>query len=379
MDVINKKGKIMRKLLLLLCGGINMAYAMTSSPVVTVGLPHATNAIKYVEVYGHRGARSFSPEMTLGGYRTALRVGVNWVDSDIIMSRDGVIMASHDLWLNPDVISNPDGKFWAKSNKEFMQQVNKDGYDKYIDKYLAYNLTMKQLQQFNAGKINPDSPYAKWFPDQIANSGAVMPTLQQIIDYTNANSNKKVNFQLEIKSDPEHDNWTASPDVFAKKLYAILKKNNLINRVEIQAFDWRYLYALQKLDKNIKTAYLVGSDGIESMQNLDPKIAGLWSGGKLLKDYNNSLPQMVKDLGGSLYEPEDITLTKEQLDEAHRLGLKVVVWTWPENSGKVIDSVVINRLIDWGIDGIITDNPAQLNSILAARNYPVPQNYPNAK
>ncbi len=368
----------MHKLLLLLCGGINVAFAINNSPV-TVGIPHATSQAKYVEVYGHRGARAFSPEMTLVGYRTALRVGTNWIDSDIIMSSDGVIMSSHDLWLNPDVVSDSDGKFWAKSNKEFMHQVAIDGYDKYTDKYLAYELTVKQLQKYNIGVINPDSPYAKWFPEQVAVNHSYMPTLQQVIDYTNLNSNKKVNFQFEIKSDPEHDNWTASPDVFAQKLYAILKKNNIIGRVEIQAFDWRYLYALQKLDKNIKTAYLVGYDAIETMQNSDPKVAGLWSGGKLLRDYNNSLPQMVKALGGSLYEPEDVTLTKEQLDEAHKLGLKVVVWTWPEHSGKIFDYVVINRLIDWGVDGIITDDPAQLNSILAARNYPVPQSYPNAK
>ena len=123
----------------------------------------------------------------------------------------------------------------------------------------------------------------------------------------------------------------------------------------------------------------MGYDAIGAMQNPDPKIAGLWSGGKLLKDYNNSLPQMVKALGGSIYGPEDVTLTKEQLNEAHRLGLKVVVWTWPEHSGKVFDPVVVNRLIDWGIDGIITDDPAQLNAILAAKSYPVPQNYPYAQ
>jgi glycerophosphoryl diester phosphodiesterase len=70
-----------------------------------------------------------------------------------------------------------------------------------------------------------------------------------------------------------------------------------------------------------------------------------------------------------------VALTKADLDEAHRLGLKVVVWTWPEHSGKDFDPVLVDKLIKWGVDGIITDDPAQLNSMLAARNLSVPVGY----
>jgi glycerophosphoryl diester phosphodiesterase len=108
------------------------------------------------------------------------------------------------------------------------------------------------------------------------------------------------------------------------------------------------------------------------MHSNDPALAGLWSGGKLLKDYNNSLPQMIKALGGSCYEPEDVVLTREDLEEAHRLGLKVVVWSWPEHTGKAFDAALVAKLIDLGVDGIITDDPAQLNALLAARGLPVP-------
>jgi glycerophosphoryl diester phosphodiesterase len=84
---------------------------------------------------------------------------------------------------------------------------------------------------------------------------------------------------------------------------------------------------------------------------------------------------MVKDLGGTCWEPEDVELTKATLDEAHALGLKVVVWTWPEHSGTVFDPELISKLIDWGVDGIITDDPGMLISMLAARNYAVPARY----
>ncbi len=254
-----------------------------------------------------------------------------------------------------------------------------DKLDAYLQPYLVRNLTLAQLQQYEVGELNRQSPYAQYFPEQVIVLGTRMPTLQEVINYVDKTSHKKVQFQIEIKNNPEHPSWTVLPQEFAQKLYAVLKKNNLVGRAEIQSFDWEPLYYLQKLDPKIKTAYLVGSDGKVRMLNPDSKVAGSWSGGKLLKDYNNSLPQMIKALGGSCYEPEDIALTKEELDEAHRLGLKVVVWTRPEASGKAFDPQVVQKLIDWGIDGIITDDPGQLNSMLAAREMRVPVRYNNAQ
>lgn len=317
---------------------------------------------KIIEVYGHRGTRSYSPENTIPGYQSALKMGIHWADMDIVITKKDDIFVSHDLWLNPNITRDKSGNFITKENS-----------------LLFYNLTKKEIQKYDVGMTNPQSKYAKFFPDQVPVEKTKIPTLQEAIDFINEKSNKKVNFQMEIKTDAEHPEWSATPEKFASVLYQLLKKNHLIERTEIQAFDWRYLYAIQKLDKKIKTAYLVGSTEIAQMQDTNHlQKAGLWTGGQLLKDHNNSLPQMVKDLGGSCYEPEDITLTKEQLDESHQLGLKVVVWTWPEHFGKAFDPDVVSRLIDWGIDGIITDDPARLNAMLAARGYQVPQNYPES-
>jgi len=84
---------------------------------------------------------------------------------------------------------------------------------------------------------------------------------------------------------------------------------------------------------------------------------------------------MIKDLGGACWEPEDVELTEETLQEAHNLGLKVVVWTWPEHSGTTFNADLVSKLIDWGVDGIITDDPGMLISMLAARDYQVPVRY----
>lgn len=329
---------------------------------------------KTVEVYAHRGARSYAPENVIPGYEVALQIGANWVDMDIGITKDGIIVADHDIWLNPDILSK-NGKFWAKSRQEFIASIPNEQFNEKIQPYLVKNLTLKELQEYEAGILNPDSEYAKYFPEQISRPGTHIPSLQEVIDYVNSKTKNQVNFQIEVKNDVNHLDWTVSQQEFASQIFDIIKANNLFNRFEVQSFDWVILYELQKLDSRIKTAYLVGVDDKVRMLNPDPKVAGLWSGGKLLKDYNNSLPQMIKALGGACYEPQDTALTKAELEECHSLGLKVVVWTWPEQSGGVFDPVLVARLIDWGIDGIITDDPGQLISMLAARSLSVPARY----
>lgn len=74
-------------------------------------VPVQPDSRKKVEVYAHRGARSYAPENTIPGYPTGLAIGTDWVDMDIVMSKDGEVIVSHDIRLNPDIVRGSDGKF----------------------------------------------------------------------------------------------------------------------------------------------------------------------------------------------------------------------------------------------------------------------------
>ncbi len=313
-----------------------------------------------VEVYAHRGARSYAPENTIPGYTTGLAIGTHWVDMDIVMSKDGEVVVSHDIRLNPDIVRGLDGKFIT--------------YRKVVK-----SLSLEEIKQYDVGRLDTSSAYSKFFPAQAGMDGVHMPALREVIRYVIGKTNYKVGFQIEFKTDPEHNDWTYTPAEFAAALYSILVGENIVGLCEIQSFDWRCLYELQKLDQHIKTAYLTEWDNEPGTPNSffdpDPAKAGLWTGGVLVKDHKNSIPQMVKDMGGACWEPEDVELSKATLDEAHKLGLKVVVWTWPEHSGTVFNPDLVSELIDWGVDGIITDDPGMLISMLAARNYQLPARY----
>jgi glycerophosphoryl diester phosphodiesterase len=330
------------------------------------------------QVYAHRGARSFSPENTMPAYKATLHIGTDWVDMDVVLTKDGEVLISHDPLLNPNIVRDVQGNFIAK-NKETRKKMSPEDLADFVSKYAAKNLTLHELQQFDVGRLNQDSAYAKFFPDQFAIDGTHMPTLLEAIHYVNRVTKNKVGFQIEMKTDPNHPEYSADPKLFAQALYKILKDEKILDRAEIQAFDFRCLYELQALNPKVKSAYLTSRDsekgGADDFFQDDSTKAGLWTGGKLVKDFGNSIPKMVKALGGYAWEPEDAELTQETLKEAHQLGLKVVVWTWPEKLGTAFDPKMVEKMIDWGLDGIITDDPGRLISMLAIRGKRVPHRY----
>jgi glycerophosphoryl diester phosphodiesterase len=333
---------------------------------------------RHVEVYAHRGVRAFAPENTLAGYKTALRIGADWIDMDVVLTKEGEVLLSHDLVLNPDITRDERGKFLAQS-RDALAKYSPAERSEYERKYAVKNLTLQELRRFDVGRLNPDSAYARFFPEQVPVDGSRMPTLREVVRSTERMARKKIHFQIEMKTEPARPDYSPPPEAFAAAVYKVLKEEGILERVEVHAFDFRCLDGLQKLNKRVKTAYLTSRDnekgGADSFYNSDPQVAGLWTGGKLLKDSGGSIPAMVKALGGMAWDPEDAELTKESLGEAHRLGLKVVVWSWPEKLGTAFNAELTAKMIDWGVDGIITDDPGRLISMLAARGLSVPERY----
>ena len=128
------------------------------------------------------------------------------------------------------------------------------------------------------GRLNPESAYAKFFPDQLPVDGTHMPTLREVVRYVNNATQGRMGFQIEMKTDPSHPEYSPDPKVFAQALYQILKEEGIIGRAEIQAFDWRCLFALRQLDDDVKTAYLTSREnekgGEDSFYDADPSSRG---------------------------------------------------------------------------------------------------------
>jgi len=355
----------------------NRIFALITMIIMIPGYAWVASG-KRVQVYAHRGARAFLPENTMPAYRAALRIGADWIDMDVVLTKDNEVLLCHDPVLNPDITRDEHGNFLAPS-REALNALPENARREYGRKYSVLGLTLEELRRFEVGRLNPASAYSRFFPDQVPVDGTRMPTLREVVRFGEGATRNKIGYQIEMKTEPSHPEYSPPPAAFAAAVYKVLQEEGAVDRVEIHAFDFRCLYELQKLDKRIRTAYLTSrdneKDGVDSFFSPDPKVAGLWTGGKLLKDYGGSIPAMVKALGGIAWDPEDAELTREALDEAHRLGLKVVVWSWPEKLGSAFNAELTAKMIDWGVDGIITDDPGRLTSMLAARSLPVPDRY----
>ena len=302
------------------------------------------------DLQGHRGARGLAPENTLPAFATALSLGVSTLELDTAITKDGVVVVSHDARLNPDITRGTDGR-WLNPPTRAVRE-----------------LTLDALGHYDVGRIKPGSEYSYRFPDQKRMDGVRMPTLAQVFQLARRAGNAYVRFNIEIKTSPEKPADTLAPEAFAKALLATIEREGMSSRVIIQSFDWRALRAVQALSPAIPTSYLSAQQTF-----LDNIAAGKaegsgWTAGIQFRDHG-SIPKMVKAAEGAIWSPYFPELSAELVKEAHALGLKVIPWT-------VDVTQDMARLIDWGVDGLITDRPDFLRDIMAEKKLPLPKATP---
>lgn len=305
-----------------------------------------TSAATGLDLQGHRGARGLLPENTLPAFAQALTIGVTTLELDIAITRDGVIVVSHDAMLNPDIARGADGQ-WLKR-----------------DDIAIHALGFAELQQYDVGRIRPLSAYARRFPEQQAIDGTRMPRLADVFALAQRAGNDRVRFNIETKISPEHPQRTLPPAEFARALIALVREAKLESRVTIQSFDWRTLQVVQREAPQIATVYLTAQqswqDNIRARDQSSP-----WTAGLHVSEYGGSLPRLIKAAGGAVWSPYYAEITPATLREAQQLGLKVVVWT-------VNAPHDITRMIELGVDGVISDYPDRLRRITAERSLPLP-------
>lgn len=293
------------------------------------------------DLQGHRGARGLAPENTLPAFERALEIGVTTLELDVGVTADGVVVVSHDPYLNPLIVRDAAGQ-WLPGSKG----------------PLIRSLSFAQLQAYELGRIKPETPYAAQFNTQQPHDGTRMPALAALFDRVKALRADTVRFNIETKLDPREPNDTVSPEAMTQALLKVVRDAGMTSRVTVQSFDWRSLQLVQKLEPSIPTVYL-------SFQNANNNTIadGQWTAGFKIADYP-SLPAMVKAAGGAVWSPNGGAVTPELVKQAQALGLKVVPWT-------VNNPAEMEKLVDWGVDGLITDYPDRMRAVLQARKLPL--------
>lgn len=299
-----------------------------------------------LDIQGHRGARGLMPENTLPAFAHALALGVTTLELDCAITQDGVVVVSHDSLLNPDITRGPDGEWLAQDGPPIRQ------------------LTYDELQRYDVGRIKPGSAYAARFPRQQAVDGARIPRLAEVFALARKAGNATVRFNIETKLSPLHPERTAPPAVFVRALIALILKEKMERRATVQSFDWRTLAIVQQEAPEISTVYLTAqqssTDNILANQTASP-----WMPGLHVSQFGGSIPRLVRTAGGAVWSPSYTEISEESVKEAQGLGLKVVVWT-------VNDEADMRRMMDWKVDGIISDYPDLLRKVAGERGFALP-------
>jgi glycerophosphoryl diester phosphodiesterase len=276
------------------------------------------------------------PENTIPAFEYAIAAGTDVLELDMAVTKDNVIVVSHDPILHPPVCSGP--KLSA----------------------LIHDLTLEQVKQWDCG-----SGKSKEFATQQPVPGTRMPTLDEVFQLA---SKGKFQFNIETKIFPKKASpaqitavlknlgisedseegrnaiatfssigpeATPSPEEFVKLVLASIRKYHLEDRVMLQSFDYRTLRAMKALAPEIRLSAL-SSDG------------------------KRSFVEMAAEGQAQIISPVFPTVTAEKVREAHAAGLQVIPWTAnkPEQWEKLIQARV---------DAIITDDPAGLIEYLKQR------------
>jgi glycerophosphoryl diester phosphodiesterase len=297
------------------------------------------------DIEAHRGGRALFPENTLPSFANALSMGVNTLELDIGVTKDGAIVVSHERKLNSDLARTADGAYVAPSDIPFVQ------------------LSLAEVRTYDVGQIRPGSRYAAQFPDQHAVPGTPIPTLTEVFDLVRKSGDRRVRLNIETKIDPHYPAESPDPERFVTLLLDLLRAQEFSDRVTIQSFDWRTLQLVQKLSPSIPTVYLTLQQGLGATISLDK--ASAWTAGFNPGEYGHSLPRAIKAAGGAIWSPYFGDVDPDLVAESHRLGLAVVVWT-------VNTTTDMARMIDMGVDGIISDRPDLLRKIAGEKGISLP-------
>ncbi|WP_245576563.1 glycerophosphodiester phosphodiesterase family protein [Flexithrix dorotheae] len=261
------------------------------------------------DLQGHRGARGLMPENTIPSFLEALKLDVNTLELDVVISKDKKVVVSHEPWFNPSICLDASGNQITEESEK---------------KIRIYEMDYAEILQFDCGSTqNPQ------FPKQQTQKVA-KPLLEDVIStveaYIKNNNLPKVAYNIEIKSAPKGDDtFHPTIDVFSKLVHKVIKKQLPTERVTIQSFDFRVLKYWNKHYPAFKLSALV-------------------SGG----DIKNQIDKL--GFTPQIYSPSFKYLDQNTVKQAQTMGMKVIPWTVNQKEEMI-------PLLEWGVDGIITDYP----------------------
>jgi glycerophosphoryl diester phosphodiesterase len=260
----------------------------------------------------HRGARSLAPENTIAAAQKAVQAGADMWELDVTITADGELIVLHDDTLNrttnvAEVF--PDRAPWK-----------------------AHTFLLDEIRELDAGSwFVAQDPFGQIAAeavseaDQQAYAGEKIPTLEEALLFTREH-NWQVN--VEIK-DLDH---TPGSAVIVERVVYLVRKLNMAEQVLISSFNHRYLVRSKQAAPQIRTAALVVMPTLFAARHL-------------------------RHIEAQAYHPRLGAISPYRIQALRKRGFEVNVWTVNEERD-------LRRLMEYGVNGLITDYPQRLRELL---------------
>lgn len=270
--------------------------------------PIAAVSLKELQVQGHRGARARFPENTLPAFQHALEAGADVLELDLAMTKDQVLVISHDPHVNPNLCRFPGGR---QLQKDLPLPIR--------------SLTWREMQDLDCGSQgNPRFPLQKKMK-------AGIPRFEDFLQWLATSPHpqaQKIQINIETKIFPRFPELAPEPAEFVGAIVTLLQKFQMVDRSFIQSFDVRTLKVAFQLCPELRRVQLISDNHLE-------------------------LIKMAIDLNLWAISPDHEWILSEDIQAFHQYGVRIIPWTANTPSDW-------KRLIDMKVDGIITDDPQGL-------------------
>ena len=281
-------------------------------------------------------------ENSLSGLKYAFDLGIRAVEFDVVISKDNIPVLFHDYRLNPDLVKDSSGNWITDKNMKLK------------------DLTYEEISKYTIESVKPDTKYAKRFKNQQSAKGEKIPKLTDFFKLVNEDKYKDAFLNLEIKSTLTQENVTPNPEKMVSLILKDVKEFNLEDRTLITSYDWRILYELKKQNPNILRGFITLQQDLSTVKK-NVYENSPWMVKKYPMEELFLLPNIIKSLEGHVWSVFYRDVTKQNVELAHKHGLATSVWTVNREKD-------IIRMIEYGVDGIITDYPKKVQDICKLKN-----------
>ncbi|KZT23767.1 PLC-like phosphodiesterase [Neolentinus lepideus HHB14362 ss-1] len=327
---------------------------------------------RFFDIQAHRGGRGNTVENTLPGFAWGLINGATTLELDNGITKDGEVVVWHDENITPQKCIDTGPAF------------PDDPDYPYVGKFVA-NLTLSQLKTLDCG-----SKRQLGYPHQLTVPHTRISTLSEFFSFVEcADPQHQMLFNIESKVNANWGNRTRDPLTFVEKQHKVFKESGRIDAITYQSFDWRTLVAMKDLDPAVRTSALIDDETAEETETSpSPWLAGLKMSSFPGPTLGEQIAQATHSIRADILSPAATALrsrgvdpdgdayegfvTREMVEEARRLGVRVKPWT-------VNRLNVAERMIDWKVDGIITDYPDIVRRWASQQNLPVAPRYPKQR